>query len=189
MLDENQIYQNKLQFTQLLTRLGIDITELVKYLEEKDYFNKPATTNAFKAYDGGLCHYALDLYYELAQLVNAYFPGRYTEADVIKVALFKDLYKTELFEKYLKSVKNDNTGMWESVPAYKYKDQRPTFGDVSFGSYMIAKRFVDFTDEQIEAIIQSSAKSDYAGDIHTIYREYPLVVLTKMADLAATYID
>ena len=87
MLDENQIYQNKLQFTQLLTRLGIDITELVKYLEEKDYFNKPATTNAFKAYDGGLCHYALDLYYELAQLVNAYFPGRYTEEDVIKVAL------------------------------------------------------------------------------------------------------
>ena len=54
---------------------------------------------------------------------------------------------------------------------------------------MIAKRYIAFTDEQIEAIIQSSAKSDYSGDIHEILRVYPLVTLVKMADLAATYID
>ena len=56
----------------------------------------------FKTYAGGLCQYSLDLYYELAQLVNAYFPGKYTEEDVIKVALFKDIYKAELFEPYAK---------------------------------------------------------------------------------------
>lgn len=188
MLDENKIYQNKVAFIQLLSKLNIDLTELYKYLDTIDYFNKPATTQYFRAYTGGLCQYALDLYFELCQLVNAYFPGKYTEEDVIKVALFKDLYRAECYEGYLKNQKNDITGQWETVPAFKYKEIRPTFGDIGFGSYMIAKRYIVFTDEQIEAITQSSAKSDYAGDIHTIMRAYPLVTLTKMADLAAMYL-
>jgi hypothetical protein len=189
MLDENQIYQNKLSFVNLLSCLEIDLTELYTYLDTTDYFNKPASTQYFKAYPGGLCQYALDLYYELAQLVNAYCPGKYTKADVVKVALFKDIYRTELYECYMKNVKNDSTGNWEVQPAFRYKEQRPTFGDIGFSSYMIAKRFVDFTDEQIEAITQSAARSDYAGDIHDIMRSYPLVTLTKMADIAATYLS
>lgn len=189
MLDENQIYQNKLQFMQLLTKLKIDLTELSSYLENIQYFEKPASTQYFNAYPGGLCKYALDLYYELAQLVNAFFPGKYTEEDVIKVAFFKDLYRAELYESYLKNVKNDITGQWETQPAFKYKEDRPTYGDINFGSYMIAKKYISFTDEQIEAIVQSNTKSDYAGDIHNIMRSYPLVTLTKMADLAAMYLD
>lgn len=189
MLDENKIYQNKLAFVNLLACLDIDITELYTYLESIDYFNKPASTQYFKAYTGGLCEYTLDLYYELAQLVNAYCPGKYSKADVVKVALFKDLYRAELYESYLKNVKNDLTGQWEMQPAFRYKELRPTFGDIGFSSYMIAKRFISFTDEQIEAITQSAAKSDYAGDIHTIMRAYPLVALTKMADIAATYLS
>ena len=189
MLDENKIYQNKVTYLQLLTRLNIDLTAFYKYLDTIDYFNKPASTTYFKAYAGGLCQYALDLYFELCQLVNAYFPGKYSEQDVIKVALLKDLYRAECYESYLKNQKNDISGQWETVPAFRYKEQRPTFGDINFGSYMIAKRYIDFSEEQIEAIIQSGAKNDYAGDIHTILRTYPLVTLTKMADLAATYID
>jgi hypothetical protein len=53
---------------------------------------------------------------------------------------------------------------------------------------MIAKRYIEFSDEHVEAIVQSSSKSDYAGDIHDIMRSYPLVALTKMADIAATYV-
>lgn len=189
MLDENQIYNNKVQYMQLLARLNVDLTDFYQYLESVEYFNKPATTQYFKAYPGGLCQYALDLYYELAQLANAYCPGRYSDKDIISVALLKDLYRAELYESYLKNQKNDQTGQWEQVWAYRYKEQRPTYGDISFSSYMIAKRYISFTDEQIEAIIQSSAKSDYSGDIHEILRVYPLVTLVKMADLAATYID
>ena len=47
----------------------------------------------------------------------------------------------------------------------------------------------DFTDEQIEAITQADTREQYAGDIHDILRSYPLVTLTKMADLAAQYLD
>ena len=86
MLNENQLYNNKLKFLELLGKLNIDLTPLVKYLDTHDYFNKPASSQYFRPYAGGLCQYALDLYYELAQLVNAYCPGKYTEEDVIKLA-------------------------------------------------------------------------------------------------------
>jgi hypothetical protein len=190
MLDENQIYQNKLSFVNLLSCLEIDLTELYTYLDVTDYFNKPASTQYFRAYPGGLCQYALDLYYELAQLVNAYCPGKYTKADVVKVALFKDLYRTELYECYMKNVKNDETGQWESVPAYRTRDgaSRPVYGDARFSAYMQIKNIIPLTDEQIEAIVQSGP-SEYTPDIHEIYRAYPLVTLTRMAEFAATYIS
>ena len=53
---------------------------------------------------------------------------------------------------------------------------------------MVAKRYIDFSDEHIEAIVQSSTKNEYAGDIHDIMRRFPLVTLTKMADVATTYL-
>ena len=188
-LTEAQISANKVKFIELLTKLGIDLTELSVYLNALDYFHKPASTNYFRAYPGGLCQYALDLYYELAQLANAYFPGKYTEEDIIKVALFKDLYRAELYEAYNKNVKNEETGQWETQLAYRYRETRPTFGDLGFSSYMVAKKFINLTDEQIEAITQASTKDNYAGDIHDILRSYPLATLTKMADLAACYLE
>ena len=187
MLDQEKIYQNKLKFMELLTKLNVDLTDFSKFLDAVDYYNKPASTTYFKAYQGGLCQYALDLYYELCQLVNAYAPGKYTEEDVIKVALFKDLYRAILYEDCKKNSYVD--GKWQEVKSYKYKEDRPTFGDLGFSSYMVAKHFFDFTDEQIEAITQADAKEQYAGDIHDILRSYPLVTLTKMACLAAQYLD
>ncbi len=189
MLNENQLYNNKLKFLELLGKLNIDLTQLVKYLDTNDYFNKPASSQYFRPYAGGLCQYALDLYYELAQLVNAYCPGKYTEEDVIKVALFKDIYKAELFEPYTKNVKNDATGQWETTIAYKYKEDRAVYGDLPFSSFMTARKFVDLTEEQIEAIMHSTASGAYGGDIHEILRKYQLVALTRMADIAAYYLD
>ena len=188
MLNETQLYNNKMKFLELLGKLNIDLTELVKYLDTNDYFNKPATSQYFRPYAGGLCQYALDLYYELAQLVNAYCPGKYTEEDVIKVALFKDIYKAELFEPYTKNVKNDVTGQWETTIAYKYREDRAVYGDLPFSSFMTARKFVDFTEEQIEAIMHSTAAGAYGGDIHEILRKYQLVALTRMADIAAYYL-
>ena len=187
MIDQETIYQNKVKFIELLTKLNVDLTDFSKFLDSVDYFNKPASTTYFRAYQGGLCQYALDLYYELCQLANAYFPGKYTEVDIIKVALFKDLYKAILYEECEKNAIVD--GRWQVVKGYKYKDERPTFGDLGFSSYMVAKHFFDFTDEQIEAITQSDSKENYGGDIHDILRSYPLVTLTKMATFAAQYLE
>ena len=115
--------------------------------------------------------------------------GKYTEEDVIKIALFKDIYKAELFEPYAKNVKNEITGQWESVIAYKYSENRAMYGDLPFNSFMTARKFIELTDEQIQAIMHANSNNSYGGDIHEIMRRCPLVALTRMADIAAYYLD
>lgn len=189
MLTADKIYQNKIKFTELLMKLGIDLVPLTTYLDSVDYFKKPYSSQYVGAYDGALCEHALNLYFELGQLANAYFPGKYSEIDIIKIALFKNIYRAELYETYMKNVKNETTGQWESVPAYKYRENRPVFGDLNLSSYMIAKNYVDFTDEQMLTILHADTKDSYGGDIYELMRKYPLLTLTKMAELAAQYLE
>ena len=189
MLTEDQKYKNQMKYLELISRLGIDMTSFTKYLLSVDYFNKPATTQYAYSYDGGLCEQALKLCIELSTLCEAYFPGKYKEEDIIKVALFKELYRAEMYEVYNKNVKNDITGQWEQVKSYRTKEVRPFYGDLGFSSYMIAKQFVDFTDEQIEAIIHAGGPSNYSVDIYNVLREYPLVALTRMADTVVNYLN
>ena len=190
MLTEEQKYNNKKQYLEYLTKLGVDLTNFMKFLEEVDFFNKPASVQYTKAYAGGLCEQSLQLAAELGVLCNAYYPGRYTSEDILKVALFKDLYRSVMYESYLKNVKDDITGQWISVEAFRTKDgsNRIVFGELGMSSYMLAKKFFDFTDEQIEAIIYSRP-NDFAPDIHDVLRQYPLVTLTRMADMVVNYLN
>lgn len=189
MLTQEQIQSNKLKYIELLSKLNVDLTDFIFYLESVDFFNKPATAQYFKAYRGGLCQQALDLYFELGQLANAYKPGVYTQEDIIKVALLKGIYKAEMYEEYNRNIKNEETNKWESVKAYRIKENRAVYGEVSFSSYMIAKRFFNLSDEQIEAICYATIKELPTPDIHEVRRAYPLVALTAMAEIASQYLN
>lgn len=190
MLTLEQKNNNEIKFIELLTKLNIDLTEVNKFLDQIDYFNKPASTQYMGAYPGGLCEHALRIAHELGVLCNAYFPGRYTEEDVIKVAFFKDIYKATMYELYMKNVKDDETGQWTTMPAYRTREgfNRPVYGDLGFSSYMQIKDLIPLTNEQTEAIVYSRI-TDYAPDIHEVFRVYPLVTLTRMAEMAACYIN
>ena len=189
MLSLEQKNNNEIRFMELLSRLNIDLTEVSKLLDQINYFNAPASTQYFGAYPGGLCEHALKVAHELGVLCNAYHPGRYTEEDVLKVAFFKDIYKATMYEAYMKNVKNDETGQWETVPAFKTRDgvNRPVYGDLGFSSYMQIRDLIPLTTEQTEAIVYARL-SDFAPDIHDVFRNYPLVTLTRMAEMAALYI-
>ena len=188
MLTLEQKNNNELKFMELLTKLNIDLTEVNKLLDQIDYFNKPASTQYMGAYPGGLCEHALKIAHELGVLCNAYFPGRYSEEDVIKIAFFKDIYKATMYEAYMKNIKDDETGQWITVPAFKTKEgiSRPVFGDFALSSYFQIKNFISLTDEQSLAIIHSTG--NFPPDIHDVMRNYPLVALTRMAEIATTYL-
>lgn len=186
MLTENQILENKTKWLELCKKLNFDMTELAKFLEAVDYWHAPYSSQNSYSHPGGLCEYSLKLVNELGTLVNAYFPDRYKAEDILRVGLFKDIYRAELYEPYMKNVKNDK-GEWVQEPAFRYRDERNVYGDLNFGSYMTAKNYVDFTDEQIEAIIIAGTKNDFMGDYQKIAKQYPLVILTEMAMKSAYY--
>lgn len=183
MLTNEQKLQNQQNFFELLSHLKVDLTEFSKYLLEVNYFEAPYTAQFGGNYPGGLCEHALKTFSELGTLCQAYFPGRYKEEDAIKVAIFKDIYRAELYELASKNVKNEQTGQWEAQPYYKTSENRSYYGNISFSSYMIARKFFDFTDEQVEAIINSSGFDGNTVDLFAILKTYPLVGLTKMTDI------
>lgn len=190
MLTLEQKNANEIRFMELLAKLNIDLTAVSKLLDSIDYFNKPASIQYSGAYPGGLCECALKFAHELGILCNAYFPGRYSEEDVIKVALFKDIYRAAMYEQYYRSVKNDDTGEWVQVLSYRTKEgaNRQVFGDLGFSSYMQIKDLVPLTTEQIEAIVYARI-SDFSPDIYDVFKSYPLVALTRMAEMATLYIN
>lgn len=190
MLTDEKKFENKMQYFELLTELNIDLTALTKYLDSErvDYFNKPYNTYANCAYSGSLCEHSLKVYAELRKLCDLYYPEKYSNEQLIKVALFKDLYRAELYESYTKNVKNETTGQWETQAAYRNKEVRPIFGDISFSSYMIAKKFIDLSDDElVEAICYSGIGSNTV-DLHNIRTDYKLVPLVTMAELAVNYL-
>lgn len=181
---------NEIKFMELLTRFGVDLTEFNKFLESVDFFNKPFSAQYQGNYPGGLCEHALRLANELGSIATAYYPGRYSDIDILAVALFKDIYKATMYECYQKNVKDDQTGQWVTIPAYRTKEEglRPVFGDIGFSSYMQIKDYFTLTNEQIEAIV-FGRPGDFGPDIHEIMRAYPLVTLTRMAEEAVTYLS
>lgn len=189
MLTEEQILDNKNKFIDLLTNLNIDLTAITKYLisERVDYFNKPYNNYQSYAYRGSLCAHTIKLFEELKRLCDLYCSGRYSLEDILKVALFKDLYRAELYEPYYKNVKNEITGQWESVLSYRTKEIRPIFGDINFSSYMIAKKFINLdNDELVEAIMFSSSTANIEN--YNIRKTYKLVTLVSMAELVVDYL-
>ena len=110
MISQEQKNNNEIRFMELLTKLNIDLTPISKFLDQVGYFHAPLSAQYAGAYPGGLCEHALRVAHELGVLCNAYYPGRYTEEDVIKVAFFKDVYKATMYEAYMKNVKNEETG-------------------------------------------------------------------------------
>ena len=190
MLTIEQMNQNELEYFRLLSMLNVDLTNFNKFLEEVDFFHKPASISYGGSYPGGLCEYAIKFATNLGIMCDYYYPGRYTKAEILKVALLKDIYRAVMYESYQKNVKNEQTGQWTTVNAYKTKDgnARPVYGDIGLSSFMLAKNFFDFTDEQIEAIIHA-APFETEVDIHDVMRQYPLVALTKMAGMGTTYLN
>lgn len=190
MLTETQKFENKQQYLELLTKLGIDLTQLFKYLDSErvDFFNKPYNTYPDYAYSGSLCEHSLKVYNELTRLCALYYPNAYSDAEIITVALLKDIYRAELYEPYTKNVKNEETDKWEKQIAYRAKELRPMFGDINFSSYMIARKFIDLQNDELVEAICYSAPSNTNIELHNIRKDYKLVTLTTLAELAADYL-
>lgn len=186
MITDEAKAKNKEMYLNLLKQINLDTPEFLNYLESINYFEAPATAQYTGAYAGGLCEYALKLAHELGVLCTAYFPGKYTAEDVLKVALLKDIYRSCMYVTYKKNIKNEETDQWETTMAYKTTDDRPVFGDLGFSSFMVLRNYVNFTDEQLEAIIHSTGLNSYSVDIHEILKKYKLVALTRMADSVVT---
>lgn len=163
---------------------------LFNYLDtETNFFTSPASVKYHSSCEGGLAAHTLYVCDELIRLNELRKLG-YSNETLIKVALCHDLCKVGLYEEFMRNEKRD--GQWVSVPSYRITEaaDRYTAGDSGFTSYMIASRFLSFTDEEIIALCNYAHICNIKSypEVSSLLSKYPLTILLLEADLVATYV-
>jgi hypothetical protein len=190
---------NKEEFLKIardtIKRDGIE--ELLEYLEyESDFFEAPASTIYHGSYAGGLLDHSLNVYYSLLEEMKFIFGKnwnkKFSEESVAIVSLFHDLCKIGRYEKYNKNVKNNDTGMWETVESYRYDDNYFLMGHASYSLHIISK-FLVLTDVEAQAIYWHMGAHDISqySDTKSLcnaYKKNTLAFALHRADEVATFI-
>ena len=194
-LTEVQLNENKNRYLALIKSISSDkgdIDRFIKWITERsDFFEAPASTKYHGSFVGGLCLHSLNVYDNLVKLVES--QNLSYSSDTLKiVALLHDLSKANLYERYIKNVKNDVTGEWEKVPEYKVRDSENRFiyGNHEQNSEYMARSFFDLTLEESTAILHHHAGKSWDSaqdDIGTLYNKYTLALLLHLADMLATF--
>lgn len=124
MITEAKRIVNHDRVVELLNSVSRDgIDELLKWLEESDFFNAPASHAYHGSYIGGLCEHSLNVYDEAQRLLKAYPEVSVPEESVIIAALLHDLCKVNFYATEKRNRKNSETNQWESYDAFTIKEK------------------------------------------------------------------
>lgn len=175
----------KERFIELLKstkRSGID--DLIKWLEQTDFFIAPASTRYHLSKESGLLEHSLNVY---KVLLDDY----YLEEDmdsIIIVSLLHDICKANYYSVSERNVKRED-GIWVKEPYYTVNDQLPLgHGEKSV---MIIQKFIKLSDEEMAAIRWHMGAYEPKESYNTLgqaFSKYPLALMLHIADLKATYI-
>ncbi len=173
-------------YTSHIKRPGAN--ELLKWLEESDFFTAPASTRFHGNYEGGLCEHSVNVWEELIRLLKAYPEVKVTAETAAIVSLLHDLCKVGCYKQELRNTKVN--GVWVQRPVYVFQEDF-CFGGHGSKSVYLAQKYMKLTDAEAVAInchmgAWDRSPTDYS--IGSAYEEYPLAWLLHVADESATYI-
>lgn len=203
------------QFEQIfsqITRPGAE--KLLKFLQDSDFYEAPASTRYHNAKPGGLLEHSLNVYKLLKEKLEA--PGQIwsdireelgiTDETIAVLGLLHDICKVKYYvlgtrnektydEEKVKAaapreIKHDANGdyIWEAVPTYRIEDKMP-YGHGEKSVAMI-DAFMRLTWPERYAIrwhMMFSEPQDNKGTLSTAVRMYPLILCLSECDMEATY--
>lgn len=188
----------KLYLTNFIVRDGID--KFIKWLDSSDAKIAPASTKYHLSCEGGCIQHSLNVFNRLISLIQLEYAGGecpYSNETIALVALCHDISKVNFYDIKYRNVKNNETGIWESVPYYTVKDSknRFIFGTHSENSLYILRTFFKLSYEEELAILHhmgcfdTSELTAPARNMMDAYKTSKLALLLHTADMLATCID
>lgn len=157
----------------------------LKWLSNTDFYIAPASTVYHDSEPCGLLRHTLKVVDKMIELlsISSFSSVKYHET--ILTALVHDWCKIDFYEQYMKNVKDEITGVWNKVPAYKCKGSTLPFGH-SVTSMFIAQKFFKLSSEQALAVRWHMGEHNVAdSEIHDLMdanEKYPMVMLLQFAD-------
>ena len=188
---------NKEKFISLLkstNRKGVN--QLLSLLEEKSFFEAPASTRFHLSKNGGLLQHSINVYKRFVKLLQSEYGDNWTKKvspeSVAVMGLLHDVCKVNTYVEDVKNVKNQETGKWEQKPYFRYEDNLP-YGHGEKSVYIISA-FIKLSREEALAINWHMGEYDIRVKngsfmMSDVYYKYPICFLLHLADLSATYLD
>ena len=165
-----------------------DLTRLLNWLEQTDFFTAPASRNNHSGCRGGLAFHSLCVYYLMRE---RYQPSENERGSFAICALLHDLCKAAFYVESTRNVKNEQSGQWEKVPFYKIEDQFPMgHGEKSL---WLIERFIKLTADEAIAVRWHMGGFDDAVkggsfSLSQAYAKYPLALKLHLCDMESSYL-
>ena len=122
----------------LIKRDGI--SDLMKYLENSDFYTAPASTRFHLAEPGGLLAHSLNVYDQLLKLLDTYPEVKLSDESAAIMALFHDLCKANMYTPEKRNRKN-SSGQWEQYDSYTINEKFHYGGHGSKSVFMLSTPF------------------------------------------------
>ena len=178
---------NKERFVELCSTIKREgMEELLKWLENSDFYYCPASAKYHGSHPGGLLEHSLNVYDEMRRIAGAYPEINLTTETAIITALFHDLCKVNLYTTEKRNRKNAN-GAWESYDAYTY-NEKLHYGGHGSKSVFILQNYIKLTTEEAVAINCHMGSWDGNTNVGAAFEQFPVAWLLHVADESATYI-
>jgi len=138
--ENKEYFISKLKSTK---RKGIG--NLLKFLEDTDFYTSPASSRFHNAFPGGLVDHSIKVY-KLLFVKNRDYKRKIPEDSLIICGLLHDISKINNYPIELKWTKNKNTGnQWVQQKIYTINKDRLDLGHGE-GSVIKLMKFIDLTD-------------------------------------------
>lgn len=161
------------------------IQPCLDWVRQGDFYTCPASSMYHESYHGGLLLHTLNVVSCIVDLHEISAFSNVPIENAILVALVHDWCKIGLYESYNRNVKNDVTGKWEKVVAYRRKDPILPLGH-GVSSMYLARSYFKLSAEESLAIRWHMGEYNVApnemNELHKANERYPLVQLIQFAD-------
>lgn len=173
------------------------IKHIISWMRTTDFYTAPASTKYHDSYYAGLLTHTLLAYNQLVALRSVPKFNKVVQEQwwsAVFSILVHDWCKIGRYESYLKNVKNEETGEWVQVTAYKYTEDRVgRLGHATQSLVMAMQicntKYTSLTFEEIAAIRWHMDNWDMttydATDLQRCNEQIPMVRMIQFADQLA----
>lgn len=164
------------------------VSRMINWLRTSDFYMAPASSYYHEAYDGGLIYHTFRVMSNICSLINVPKFASVDPVSALLVAMIHDWCKICRYESYEKNVKNETTGVWEKVKAFRRKDPIVPLGHGETSMYY-AMKYIRLSLGEALAVRwhMGEYKCEYTeqNELETANMNYPLVYMLQFADRLA----
>lgn len=161
---------------------------MIDWLRNTDFYRAPASSKYHESFVGGLLTHTIKVYNCTLDLLKSPTFADVNTKSAALASLCHDWCKIGLYESYQKNVKNEKTGEWEKVTAFRRNMKGIPMGHGAT-SMFIASHFFSLSNEEALAIRWHMGEYNVApnemDELHLANSKYPLCYLIQFADRAA----